>query len=57
MTDRHILQDAGRITHELAREFAETEFEKYRIIQDSLYVSDFDKLVADTGVLNSLEKE
>lgn len=57
MTDRDILQDAGRITHELAREFAETEFEKYRITQDSLYVSDFDRLVADTGTLNSLEKE
>lgn len=57
MTDRDILQDAGRITHELAKGFAETEFEKYRITQDSLYISDFDRLVADTGALNSLEKE
>jgi hypothetical protein len=51
MTDRDILQDAGRITHELAREFAETEFEKYRITQDSLYISDFDRLVAETEAL------
>ncbi len=57
MTDRDILQDAGKITHELAKGFAETEFEKYRITQDSLYVSDFDRLVADTGALNYLEKE
>ena len=42
MTDRKILGDAGKITHELACEFAETEFEKYRIVQDSLYMSDFD---------------
>jgi hypothetical protein len=54
MTDRDILQDTGRITHELAREFAETEFEKYRIAQDSLYISDFDRLVAETEAFNSL---
>ena len=45
MTDRSVLQDAGRITHELAREFAETQFEKYRITQDALYISDFDRLI------------
>ena len=56
MTDRDILQDAGRITHELARAFAETEFEKYRIIQDSLYVSDFDRLVTETERYGSLTK-
>lgn len=43
MTDREILNDAGRVTHELAKEFAETEFEKYRIIQDRLFESDFDR--------------
>lgn len=43
-TDREILQDAGRITAEYAKEYAETEFEKYRIIQDRLFQSDFDKL-------------
>ena len=40
--DRKILQDAGRITAELAKAKAETEFEKYRIVQDRLYQSDFD---------------
>ncbi|MDR0898645.1 MAG: virulence RhuM family protein [Oscillospiraceae bacterium] len=43
MTDRAVLQDAGRVTAELAKEFAETEFEKYRIIQDRLFRSDFDR--------------
>ena len=37
-----ILQDAGRISAELAKAKAETEFEKYRIVQDQLYQSDFD---------------
>ncbi len=40
--DREILQDAGRMTAELAKAHAESEFEKYRIVQDRLYVSDFD---------------
>ena len=40
--DRDVLQDAGRITAELAKAKAETEFEKYRIVQDRLYQSDFD---------------
>lgn len=43
-TDREVLQDAGRITAEYAKEYAESEFEKYRIIQDRLFSSDFDKL-------------
>jgi hypothetical protein len=41
--DRSILQDAGKISAQLAKEFAESEFEKYRIIQDRLFESDFDK--------------
>ena len=40
--DREILQDNGRITHEIAKEFAESEFEKFRIRQDQLFESDFD---------------
>jgi len=40
--DREILQDAGKVTAELAKTYAETEFEKYRIVQDRLFVSDFD---------------
>ena len=44
-TDRDILQDAGKVTAEIAKAHAESEFEKYRIVQDRLYQSDFDKLV------------
>lgn len=44
VTDRPILVDAGKVTAEYAKEFAETEFEKYRVIQDRLFKSDFDKL-------------
>ncbi|TAJ77962.1 MAG: cell filamentation protein Fic [Gallionellaceae bacterium] len=44
-TDREILQDAGRVTAEIARAHAESEFEKYRIVQDRLFESDFDRLV------------
>lgn len=40
--DREILQDAGKVSAELAKKHALTEFEKYRIIQDRLYQSDFD---------------
>lgn len=43
--DREILQDAGRVTAEIARAHAESEFEKYRIMQDRLFESDFDRLV------------
>ena len=41
-TDREILQDAGKVTAEIAKAHAESEFEKYRIVQDRLFVSDFD---------------
>lgn len=43
--DREILQDAGRVTAELAKARAESEFEKYRIVQDRLFESDFDRLM------------
>jgi len=41
--DREILQDAGKVSAEIAKAHAETEFEKYRIIQDRLFESDFDR--------------
>ena len=44
-TDREILQDAGKVTAEIAKAHAESEFEKYRIVQDRLFESDFDRLV------------
>ena len=41
--DREILQDPGKVSAELAKAHAESEFEKYRIIQDRLFESDFDR--------------
>lgn len=43
--EREILKDLGKVTSEIAKEFAEIEFEKYKIIQDRIFKSDFDKLV------------
>lgn len=43
MDDRELLQDNGKVSAEQAKEFAESEFEKYRIVQDRLFISDFDK--------------
>ena len=45
--DREILQDAGKITAEIAKAKAETEFEKYRIVQDRLFMSDFDRYMLE----------
>ena len=42
-TDRNVLQDAGKVTAEIARVHAESEFEKFRIVQDRLFESDFDR--------------
>ena len=41
--ERDILQNSGKVTAQIAKSFAEGEFEKYRIVQDSLFESDFDK--------------
>lgn len=46
-TDREILQDAGKVTAEIAQAHAESEFEKYRIVQDRLFESDFDRLLKE----------
>jgi len=45
--DDAILTDAGKITAEFARNYAESEFEKYRIIQDKIFQSDFDRFNSD----------
>ncbi len=45
LTDREILEDAGRISADIARNHAESEFERYRIVQDRTFESDFDKEV------------
>lgn len=43
--DRNILADSGKVTAEIAKTHAESEFEKYRVVQDRLFESDFDKVV------------
>ncbi len=53
-TDREVLQDAGKVTAEIARAHAESEFEKYRIVQDRLFESDFDRVVAETRRLDEV---
>lgn len=53
--DAEILLGKGKVTAKIAKTFAESEFEKYRIIQDSLYKSDFDKLMEESS--KELEKK
>ena len=43
--DHEVLKDNGKISAEMAKLHAETEFEKYRIVQDKIYISDFDELL------------
>lgn len=47
MNEETILQGKGKVTAEIAKAFAESEFEKYRAIQDKNYKSDFDKLLEE----------
>lgn len=44
--EEEILNDSGKVSAEVAKSFAESEFEKYRVIQDKLFESDFDKLLS-----------
>ncbi len=43
--DKELLEDFGKVTAAIAKTFAESEFEKYRPVQDKLFVSDFDREV------------
>lgn len=43
--EKEILTNSGKVSHAIAKAFAESEFEKYRIVQDRLFQSDFDKLI------------
>ena len=56
-TDREILQDAGKVTAEIAKAHAESEFEKYRITQDRLFESDFDRLLKQLPSSGTPEEE
>ena len=50
-TEHELLTDAGKISMEVAKEHAETEWEKYRVIQDKIYRSDFDLFLEDVKKL------
>ena len=45
--EEDILHDKGKVTAAIAKAFAESEFEKFRVLQDRTYQSDFDRLVAN----------
>lgn len=53
LMDREVLQDAGKVSAEIAKLHAESEFEKYRIVQDRLYISDFDMFMQLENNLNN----
>lgn len=55
LMDHEVLKDKGRISAEEAKLHAETEFEKYRIIQDRLFQSDFDKFIELEGTAKEIE--
>lgn len=51
--DRDVLQNSGKITFAIAKAYAETEFEKYRIIQDKIFMSDYDKYLLELEEINN----
>jgi len=53
--EREILQDAGKVTAKIAKDFAESELEKYRVAQDGLFKSDFDKLLEQQQKVKNLD--
>lgn len=55
--EHELLHDTGRVTHEIAKTFAESEFEKYRVVQDRLFESDFDRFLALEEEVNSKRKK
>ncbi len=55
--DRKLLEDSGKVTKEMAKEFAENEFEKYRIVQDRLFESDFDRMLKEVAPLEEEDRD
>lgn len=45
--DAEILHDKGKVSAAIAKAFAESEFEQYRVLQDKAYISDFDRLMME----------
>lgn len=56
LLDREILKDSGRISAELAKAHAESEWERYRVVQDRLYTSDFDRFLQLEAYTNEKKK-
>ncbi len=50
--DMNVLNSKGKISAKVAKEFAESEWEKYRILQDRIYKSDFDKFIIEMKMIN-----
>lgn len=57
MFEYGLLKDAGKVSAEIAKLHAETEFEKYRIVQDKLFLSDFDKYMIELEKIEKNSKE
>lgn len=57
MFEYGLLKDAGKVSAEIAKIHAETEFEKYRIVQDRLFVSDYDRFILESEEVEGKEKE
>ncbi len=55
--EKYILKNAGKVTQAIARAFAESEFEKYRIVQDKLFESDFDKAIKNLSPPTTKKKK
>jgi hypothetical protein len=55
--DRNVLEDGGTITAEIAKAHTESEFEKYRIVQDRLFMSDYDKFIEQLVALDKSKKD
>ena len=55
LNEYNILKDNGKIKREIAVKLALDEYEKYRVVQDQRYISDFDELVLETKNIDSQE--
>ncbi|WP_347988687.1 virulence RhuM family protein [Methylomonas sp. AM2-LC] len=55
-TERDILQNSGKVSMEIAKSHAESEFEKFRVVQDRLFESDFDKILKQENAASNQEK-
>lgn len=55
--DAEVLQDKGKVTAAIAKAFAESEFEQYRVLQDRQYLSDFDRLLLESETAEDKDKQ